>query len=278
MPGAWTTITVLDGNAVARNMRVWDESGVGTGPYSFAQLASDEVGAGGKLALETGNLSTLAQGVNGTTFRVISFVGANAVSSSNGDFTNLLQNNGTLTPTNGIFANVMFNNAIVSASVGLPVNILAGTNITAVISGTTFISGGTNMTAVVSGTTFVSGGAVTATLDQGGNALSATNGIYANILFNNALVSASVGLPVNILQGTNVTAVVSGTTFISGGTNITAVVSGTTFISGGTNITAVVSGQCAGWHPGRHAYHRCCQRLCLCHHLRSGQSVCDRRQ
>lgn len=124
--------------------------------------------------------------------------------------------------------------------VGMPVS---GT-VTAVVSGTTFISGGT-LTAVVSGTTFISGGTVTsvvsgtAAINQGGAALSSTNGIYANVLFNNALVSASVGLPVNLVTYIALTAVVSGTTFISGG-NVTAVVSGTTVVSG--TVTAVVSG------------------------------------
>ncbi len=40
MAGVWTTLNILDGGSVSRAMRVWDESGVGTGPYSFGQTSS----------------------------------------------------------------------------------------------------------------------------------------------------------------------------------------------------------------------------------------------
>ena len=36
MAGAFATIAILDGGGVSRNMRVWDESGAGTGPFTFA--------------------------------------------------------------------------------------------------------------------------------------------------------------------------------------------------------------------------------------------------
>ncbi len=78
---------------------------------------------------------------------------------------------------------------------------------TAIVSGTTFISGG-NVTSVVSGSV-----SATASLNQGGAAISTTNGIFANVMFNNAIVSAGVGLPVNIVSGSisvgNVTAAIN---------------------------------------------------------------------
>ena len=36
MAGAFATIAILDGGGTSRNMRVWDESGAGTGPFTFA--------------------------------------------------------------------------------------------------------------------------------------------------------------------------------------------------------------------------------------------------
>ena len=42
MAGAWTTLNILDGGGSSRAMRVWDESGVGTGPFSFGQTSSSE--------------------------------------------------------------------------------------------------------------------------------------------------------------------------------------------------------------------------------------------
>jgi hypothetical protein len=63
MAGAWSTLTILDGGspATARTMRVWDESGSGAGPFSFAQMASSGNDGGGEPALETGgNLATVA--------------------------------------------------------------------------------------------------------------------------------------------------------------------------------------------------------------------------
>lgn len=45
MPGAWTTLNIRDGGAASRTMRVWDESGIGVGPYSFGQVLADGLGA-----------------------------------------------------------------------------------------------------------------------------------------------------------------------------------------------------------------------------------------
>ena len=38
MPGAWTTKTIKDSAGADVTMRVWDESGAGTGPFSFGQV------------------------------------------------------------------------------------------------------------------------------------------------------------------------------------------------------------------------------------------------
>ncbi len=40
MAGVWTTLAILDGGGTSRSMRVWDESGVGSGPFSFGQTSS----------------------------------------------------------------------------------------------------------------------------------------------------------------------------------------------------------------------------------------------
>lgn len=44
MAGAWTTKSI-NFNGVSLNIRVWDESGIGSGPYSFGQVFAD--GSGG---------------------------------------------------------------------------------------------------------------------------------------------------------------------------------------------------------------------------------------
>ncbi len=41
MAGAYTTITIIDGGATPRTMRAWDESGSGSGPYSFVTSIKD---------------------------------------------------------------------------------------------------------------------------------------------------------------------------------------------------------------------------------------------
>jgi hypothetical protein len=41
MAGSYTTLTVKDGGGTSRTMRVWDESGAGTGPYSFVHNIRD---------------------------------------------------------------------------------------------------------------------------------------------------------------------------------------------------------------------------------------------
>ena len=54
MAGAFGTLTILDGAGTSRTVRVWDESGSGSGPFSFAGYASDGAGGGGELALQSG--------------------------------------------------------------------------------------------------------------------------------------------------------------------------------------------------------------------------------
>ena len=45
MAGAWTTLSIKDAAGTTRTMRAWDESGAGTGPYSFGQVFSDGTGS-----------------------------------------------------------------------------------------------------------------------------------------------------------------------------------------------------------------------------------------
>ena len=268
------TLSVTNGlwaNVMFNNAIVSASVGLPVNLVTYAPLTAIVSGttfiSGGTVTTQISGGTSFLSG--GTVTASINQGGA-ALSSTNGDFSNVLFNNTMVTSgnglpvnlvsgsitignvtaainqggaavssTNGSFFNILFNNALVSASVGLPVNLLTYAVLTAVISGTTFISGGT-VTAVVSGTTVITSGNVTAAINQGGNALSSTNGVYANILFNNALVSASVGLPVNLVTYAPLTAVISGTAFLSGG-NVTAVVSGTTVVSGSVNATAAIN-------------------------------------
>lgn len=41
MAGAFTTKTIRDGSGALVTMRVWDESGAGTGPFSFVTFVTD---------------------------------------------------------------------------------------------------------------------------------------------------------------------------------------------------------------------------------------------
>lgn len=45
MAGSWTTLAILDGGGTSRTMRVWDESGAGSGPFSFGGVIGDGSGA-----------------------------------------------------------------------------------------------------------------------------------------------------------------------------------------------------------------------------------------
>lgn len=62
MAGAWTTLAIKDGGGTSRTMRVWDESGAGTGPFSFAQVAGNGDGTTAPTALT--NLSKISDGTN----------------------------------------------------------------------------------------------------------------------------------------------------------------------------------------------------------------------
>ena len=55
MAGSWTTLTILDGNGTSRSMRAWDESGVGSGPYSFGQVTT---GYGESFTDRSGTIAT----------------------------------------------------------------------------------------------------------------------------------------------------------------------------------------------------------------------------
>lgn len=41
MAGAFTTKEIIDGTGTSIDMRVWDESGAGTGPFSFVSFVTD---------------------------------------------------------------------------------------------------------------------------------------------------------------------------------------------------------------------------------------------
>lgn len=43
--GTWTTLSIKDALGATRTMRAWDESGAGTGPFSFGQVFSDGTGS-----------------------------------------------------------------------------------------------------------------------------------------------------------------------------------------------------------------------------------------
>ncbi len=62
MAGAYTTLTIIDGTAITRTMRAWDESGVGSGPYSFVTSLKD-ISAG---EYETVAASATAQSLGAT--------------------------------------------------------------------------------------------------------------------------------------------------------------------------------------------------------------------
>lgn len=51
MAGAFGTLAILDGGGVSRTMRVWDESGAGTGPFVFS---ADYPGADGSGTITVG--------------------------------------------------------------------------------------------------------------------------------------------------------------------------------------------------------------------------------
>lgn len=165
-----------------------------------------------------------------------SFVSGGNVTAVISGTANLNQAGAALSSTNGIFSNILLGNSTISTANPLQVQLVSWTpnqtvivsSGTAVISGTTFISGGTvtavvsgttvvsgTVTAVVSGTTVISSGTVTASLNIGGSALSSTNGDFSNVLYNNNLVTAGNGLPVNIVSGTLTLSSIGNTTFFA---------------------------------------------------------------
>jgi hypothetical protein len=85
MAGAWTTLSVKDAGGTTRTMRAWDESGAGTGPYSFGQVLAD--GLGGTLVANGGATGSLSVGGTVATNVAITAkpinLGAQAVSAEN---------------------------------------------------------------------------------------------------------------------------------------------------------------------------------------------------
>jgi hypothetical protein len=55
MAGTWTTLTIKDAAGTTQTMRVWDESGVGSGPYSFGGMISNGAGGNALPGLGSGN-------------------------------------------------------------------------------------------------------------------------------------------------------------------------------------------------------------------------------
>jgi len=60
MAGSWTTLNIKDAAGTTRNMRCWDESGTGVGPFSFGQVLAD--GLGGAVTVSGGALSVTSGG------------------------------------------------------------------------------------------------------------------------------------------------------------------------------------------------------------------------
>lgn len=53
MAGAWTTKSIKDATGTTVSMRVWDESGSGSGPFSFAQVPGNGDGTTAPTAITT---------------------------------------------------------------------------------------------------------------------------------------------------------------------------------------------------------------------------------
>ncbi len=62
---SWTTLSIKDSGGTARTMRVWDEGGVGTGPFQFAQTAVK-----GDIDASNWNYSAATTGILNTTVAV----------------------------------------------------------------------------------------------------------------------------------------------------------------------------------------------------------------
>ena len=60
MAGSWTTLNIMVAAGPDRNLRVWDASGAGVGPFSFGQVLAD--GLGGAVTVTGGALSVASSG------------------------------------------------------------------------------------------------------------------------------------------------------------------------------------------------------------------------
>jgi hypothetical protein len=78
MAGAWTTVTIKDGDGNPKTMRAWDESGTGTGPFSFGTTLSDGTVGGNLVTYEPSTPHDDADA--GNPFKV----GAKAIASQSG--------------------------------------------------------------------------------------------------------------------------------------------------------------------------------------------------
>lgn len=170
MPPVLATTVVKDGAGtnITGGVQTLELSGNGTtGPFDF--------------------INALVDGATGTTLATVKKANTTAVA---GDPAVVVG----LNPLSNAVSQTGTWTAVVSGT-----TFVSGGTVTAVVSGTTVVSG--TVTAVISGTATITAGTVTASLNQGGAAISTTNGIFANVMFNNAIVSASVGLPATLISG-----------------------------------------------------------------------------
>ena len=166
--------------------------------------------------------------------QIVQWQGAAALSATNGTFANVLQGNAVLSATNGLFSNLLQGNAVLSTS--NPIFVTGtGTAGTAAANPIT-VQGITSMTPLLvtaAGTISNATSAVATSATnqatvaynyafngttwdqiqddanknlkivafQGASALSATNGLFTNVLQGNAVLSATNGLFSNLLQG-----------------------------------------------------------------------------
>ena len=158
MAGAWTILAILDGGGTSRNMRVWDESGAGTGPFSFAHLASTETGTGSIPALDS-SLSTINTTLNAPMQNSGGSVTANAGTNLNTSALSTSNNQTNASQKTQIVDGS--GNVIASTSNALDVNVSSGTvattqpsNTDATVTATIYssLTSATKISATVAGT------------------------------------------------------------------------------------------------------------------------------
>jgi hypothetical protein len=88
MAGSWSTLSIKDGGGTTRTMRAWDESGAGSGPFSFGQVVADGSGGGSIFTKGLSNLafvatfSTLTRPANITAYAAGDSISDNATAGS----------------------------------------------------------------------------------------------------------------------------------------------------------------------------------------------------